>query len=266
MNQDTWVLLRGLTRGQGHWGSFPAQLRAALPAGSVVITPDMAGNGQRHAALSPRTVPALLDDVRAQLPMDRRPFKVVAMSLGAMLAAHWAHTHPQELHSAVLINTSLRPFSPFWQRLRPRQYGRILQLLICQPDAAVWERAILRMTSCHAAQPDAVLQDWVSLRTQQPVSTRNALAQLQAAIGYRAPSVRPAVPLLLLNGLGDQLVHPDCSARLAQAWQCPLLRHPTAGHDLPLDAPDWVIQQVTAWTPQTCPSSAHHPRRPPDRG
>jgi hypothetical protein len=23
--------------------------------------------------------------------------------------------------------------------------------------------------------------------------------------------------------------------------------HPTAGHDLPLDAPDWVIERVSAW-------------------
>ena len=250
MNQDTWVLLRGLTRGQGHWGRFPAQLQAALPPGSVVLTPDMAGNGQRHTERSPDTVSDLLDDLRAQLPPSSGPFRVLAMSLGAMVAAHWAHTHPQELRSAVLINTSLRPFSPFWQRLRPRQYPRILRLLITQPDPAVWERAILSMTSRQAVQPDAVLHEWVRLRTQHPVSTRNALAQLRAAIGYRAPAAPPPVPLLLLNGQGDQLVHPDCSSRLAHAWQCPLLRHPTAGHDLPLDDPEWVIQQVTEWMPR----------------
>ena len=35
------------------------------------------------------------------------------MSLGAMVAVAWANAHPQELARCVLINASLRPFSPF---------------------------------------------------------------------------------------------------------------------------------------------------------
>ncbi|MFN3616832.1 MAG: alpha/beta fold hydrolase [Aquabacterium sp.] len=249
-HSHTWVLLRGLTREQGHWGDFPARLSAALPPGSVVLTPDIAGNGARCGEPSPATVAGLLDDVRAQLQVGNGPLRVVAMSLGAMMAAHWAHQYPHELHSAVLINTSLRPFSHFWQRLRPRQYPRILRLLLTQPEPAMWEQTILQMTSRHTPQTQTVLSQWVALREQHPVSTSNAWAQLRAAIGYRAPIDAPSVPLLLLNGLGDQLVHPDCSAQLAQAWHCPLLRHPTAGHDLPLDDPQWVIQQVTGWQPR----------------
>ena len=267
MSAHTWILLRGLTRGQGHWGDFPERLRQALPPGSRVLTPDLAGNGSRHNDTSADTVPAMLNDLRGQLAAMQAhgPYRVVAMSLGAMVAAHWAHTHPEELHSAVLINTSLRPFSAFWQRLRPRQYPRIARLIATSPSAQAWENAILRMTSRHAPQPSHTVQHWVALRERQPVSLSNAWAQLRAAITYRAPRTAPQVPILLLNGLGDQLVHPACSARLAQAWQCPLLRHPTAGHDLPLDAPDWVIQQVTAWVQQTCPSSAPPPGRPPDQ-
>ena len=249
-SSHTWVLLRGLTREQGHWGDFPARLAAALPPGSAVLTPDIAGNGARCGEASAATVPDLLDDVRAQLPKGCGPFRVVAMSLGAMMTAHWAHQYPDELHSAVLINTSLWPFSRFWQRLRPRQYPRILRLLLTQSEPAAWEQAILQMTTRHAPDTQAVLKRWIALREQHPVSTSNAWAQLRAAIRYRAPIGAPSVPLLLLNGLGDQLVHPDCSAQLAHAWHCPLLRHPTAGHDLPLDDPQWVIQQVTGWSPR----------------
>ena len=57
-SSHTWVLLRGLTREQGHWGNFPHRLAAALPPGSVVLTPDIAGNGTRHAEASPATVGA----------------------------------------------------------------------------------------------------------------------------------------------------------------------------------------------------------------
>jgi hypothetical protein len=33
------------------------------------------------------------------------------------------------------------------------------------------------------------------------------------------------------------------------------LEHPTAGHDLPLDAPDWVTEQIRGWlaSPEAVP-------------
>ena len=44
---------------------------------------------------------------------------------------------------------------------------------------------------------------------------------------------------------------------LAHAWHCPLQEYPPAGHDLPLDAPQWVVEQVCDWlhpnqTPARC--------------
>ena len=42
----------------------------------------------------------------------------------------------------------------------------------------------------------------------------------------------------------DRLVSPRCSQRLAAAWKVPLALHPSAGHDLPLDDPDWLLAQL----------------------
>lgn len=251
---STWVLLRGLTREQGHWGRFASDLQAALPEGSLVLTPDLPGNGCRWQERSPSDVPGMVSALRAQLLPELAelgrsgPCHVLAMSLGAMVTVAWAHQHPEEVQDAVLINTSLRPHSHFWQRLRPGNYARILGLLLAREASAEdWERAILAMTSRHPLEPQATLQRWLQLRQSHPVGVANGLRQLWAAARYRAPAGRLPVPVLLLNGLGDQLVHPDCSARLAATWQAPLLRHPTAGHDLPLDAGPWVIRQVLQW-------------------
>jgi pimeloyl-ACP methyl ester carboxylesterase len=52
------------------------------------------------------------------------------------------------------------------------------------------------------------------------------------------------VPLLLLASRGDALVDPRCSLAIAQRWACEIAMHPWAGHDLPLDDADWVVQQV----------------------
>jgi predicted alpha/beta hydrolase family esterase len=53
--------------------------------------------------------------------------------------------------------------------------------------------------------------------------------------------------LLLLASAQDQLVDPRCSAALAHAWHRPLVRHTSAGHDLPLDDGAWVISQIRQW-------------------
>jgi pimeloyl-ACP methyl ester carboxylesterase len=265
---STWILLRGLTRERGHWGPFLDAFRQALPPGDQVLSPDLPGNGLLHAMESPTRVEAMVSDCRRQLREQglTPPYHVLAMSLGAMVTVAWADAYPQELACGVLINTSLRPYSVVWQRLRPGNYGTIGRLLLTRADAPQWEAAILRMTTRHPADPQGTLARWIALRTLHPVSTRNGLRQLWAATRYRAPRAAPHVPLLLLNGLGDRLVHPDCSETLARAWRLPLLRHPTAGHDLPLDAPSWVLSQVMAWPPAGWGAPADPAHRPAPPG
>jgi pimeloyl-ACP methyl ester carboxylesterase len=246
---STWILLRGLTREQGHWGDFVDQLQASLPAGDQLLTPDLPGNGTLCGQQSPTRVEDMMQACRHMLREQghQPPYKVVAMSLGAMVTVCWADHYPEELQGCVLINTSLRPFSPFWHRLRPQQYATILRLLLTRASAPQWEAAIMRMTTRHPADAPAMMRRWLALREQHPVSIANGLRQLWAATRYRAPAKAPQTPMLLLNSLGDQLVNPACSAVLAQQWQVPMLRHPTAGHDLPQDAGPWVAQQVQAW-------------------
>lgn len=252
----TWVLLRGLLRESGHWGAFVPTLRAALPRGSLIITPDLPGNGARWREASPTRVADLVEAVRHDLRARglEGPCHVLAMSLGAMVATEWASKHPEELARCVLINTSLRPHSPFWRRLQPRQYRRIARLILSGTPLE-WEDGIMRMTTRHPGPRQALLAAWLSLRSSHPVSRLNGLRQLWAAARYRA-DMPPTVPLLLLNSAGDELVHPGCSASLAAAWGVPLLTHPTAGHDLPVDDGAWVAARVREWL-------AHDEGRPP---
>lgn len=250
---STWVLLRGLTREARHWGDFPASLSAQLEAsghGPVrVVTPDFAGNGQQHGAPSATRVSEMAEQLRADLANAgyRPPYHVLALSLGAMAAVAWAYRHPDELARLVLMNTSMQPFSRFYQRLRPQNYLRLLALLAANPAAR--EHTILRITSNHVdpAQAAELLQNWQQFGVQAPVSASNALRQLLAALRFRADFAPPAVPLLMLASEQDQLVNVACSKQIAAHWHCPLRLHPTAGHDLPLDDGAWVAQQIGAW-------------------
>lgn len=244
---STWILLRGLTREAAHWGDFPAMFQRALPDARIA-TLDLPGNGQRHHETSPTTVAGMVAACRAEVRRQGlvTPVHLLAMSLGAMVAAEWARVAPGEVAACVLINTSVRPFSPIHHRLRPHNVPTLLRLALGRMPPEAAERAVLRLTSNQPDGPARVIADWVTARTQRPVSPGNALRQLLAAARYRAPDTAPGA-VLLLSSERDQLVDGRCSQALAQAWGCPLRRHPTAGHDLPLDDPGWVGQQIQEW-------------------
>ena len=244
-----WVLLRGLSRGQDHWGDFPARLQAAWPHAQV-ITPDLPGNGRRHGQRSPARLADLTDDIRAQVraamgPRASGPVHLLALSLGAMVACDWAHRFPDEVRRLVLINTSLRRHSPWHHRLRPGALWSLLARLAGRADATAWERTVLALTAHRPRQPAQLVADWVALRRQQPVRRANVLRQLWAAAWHRPPDQPPKPPVLLLASTEDRLVDVRCSQALARAWQAPLQTHPWAGHDLPLDDPDWVLHQLS---------------------
>lgn len=247
---STWIFLRGLMREARHWGDFPATFCRALPDADV-LTPNLPGNGRLNRMASPVRVADMADYCRAELLAQgvRPPYFLLAMSLGAMVAADWAARHPDELRGCVLINTSLRPFSPFFHRLRPQTYPAVLKLALLGGSAAAWEQTILALTSRRAGNAAALLAAWTAWRREHPVSRANAWRQLFAAGRYRAPAARPAPPLLLLASGQDRLVDPRCSRRLAQRWNAAYAEHPDAGHDLPLDDGAWVARQVRDWLP-----------------
>lgn len=255
----TWILLRGLMRDARHWGAFPQSLRAAMPNATLCLL-DLPGNGLRHREQSLSQVPAMADWVRAELLRQglRPPYRVFAMSLGAMVTVAWADAHPDEIDAAVLANTSLKPISPFYRRLQPAAWPLLLRMALGNPTAREAEQAILQLTSTHCDQTCAVLDDWTQWRLSHPVSRANALRQLLAAMRFNAPSRPPQTRVLLLTGTRDRLVDTRCSQALAQQWQCEIAVHPTAGHDLPLDDAAWVAQQVSRWSVDYAKKPARH--------
>jgi pimeloyl-ACP methyl ester carboxylesterase len=241
---STWILLRGWTREARHWGRFPGELAAALP-GAKILAADLPGNGSLSEQRSPSSVPAIVEALRGSVPVER-PLYVLGLSLGGMVAMEWACRHPAEVAGCVLINTSVRPFSPFYRRLRAANYAALVRLLLLERDVEAREARILALTS--AAAPSATLvSDWARYAREFPVRRANALRQVMAAARYRAPLSPPSVPLLVLASRGDALVDWRCSEALARRWGAPLEVHASAGHDLALDDGAWVAERVAGW-------------------
>ena len=244
----TFVLLRGLVRESRHWGDVAGRLRRAL-GGEAVVALDLPGNGQFRDQASPTNVAAMAAACRARLAQQGidRPVVLVAMSLGAMVALQWCQDAPQEVAGCVLVNTSLRGVSPFWKRLRPGQYLRLAGLLAPGRALLERERAVLAMTSSRPQRQSGVAQRWAGIAATHPVSRANALRQLIAALRYAPTASRPPVPVLVLASAADRLVHPDCSREIARRWALPIEIHPDAGHDLPLDDPQWFVARIERW-------------------
>ena len=242
----SWIFLRGLSRESGHWGAFLDAFRLRCPHDAVNPI-DLAGNGELYAGTSPATIGDMITQLRRQVDRKQLPLPahLVGISMGGMVASQWAADWPQEVKSAVLINTSMRPYGKFYQRLRPHSYPSLVSLLWPRTSLMRREEVILALTS--ATKPRHVLAEWVGLQEAHPVSGLNAIRQLVAAGRYRAPTNPPAAPTLVLTSQQDQLVDDECSLALSKHWNTELRIHPWAGHDLPLDDAQWVIDQILHW-------------------
>lgn len=246
--QPCWVLLRGLVREARHWGDFPQRLADALQA--RVLCPDLPGNGQLYREKSPVRLADQVEYLRRTvhafgntLHSPSVPVQLLGLSMGGMVATEWALQYPREIGRLVLINSSLGDLNPPWQRLRPSALLPLTGALLL--DTPRREALIYRLTCRHRV--DNTLLQWVSYARDCPVSRANFLRQLYAAAFYRSGHRVPAVPALVLSSHIDAMVNPACSIAIAEHWHAQHAVHPSAGHDLPHDAPGWVLEQIARW-------------------
>ncbi|HTJ93998.1 MAG TPA: alpha/beta hydrolase [Pararobbsia sp.] len=251
---STWILLRGLTREARHWGEFPAQFGriAGLTTNSdSIVTIELPGNGHAHAARSPADVAQFVASVRAAAASQglMPPYRVLAMSLGGMVATSWAQHYPDEIERLVLINTSMRPFCRITQRLRVGAWPRVIWIIANWHRPHTCERAIHALTCAVSEQghDERDIDRWADIRRTHPVSAHNGLRQLYAAARFEAAPAAPRCPTLLLSSAADRLVDPVCSARIASQWGADHLEHAHANHDLPHDDPVWTSESVRNW-------------------
>lgn len=237
-----FVLLRGLWREARHWGEFPGHVQQRFP-GALISTPDIPGNGLRNHETSPASIAGMTSALRQQVDLSQ-PIRLIALSMGGMIAIDWMTHYPAEVEAAILINTSARPLSPFYHRLRWTSYPYVLPMIL--HSAAQREADILRLTSNRHSHDVKLLQNWQQWQRQNPVSPVSARNQLLAAMQFSI-TAKPQQPLLVITSRGDRLVDYRCSRKLAQTWNADYVEHESAGHDLPLDEPEWLAQRIKQW-------------------
>ncbi len=234
-----WLLLRGLVREQRHWGDFPEQLARAT--GGQVRTLDLPGVGTERDRPSPTTMEGIVADLRERFGNPEGEWALFAPSLGGMIALKWGEVAPDDFRRIMVCNTSASDLAGPFQRFSPFALWTALRGVLGR-DLEARERGVLALVS-NTPHGLAMAPVFARFATELPIGRMVLLRQMLAGARARAPQSF-AVPLTVLASNGDRLCSPIASRRLAARLGAPLHVHPTAGHDLPLDDPDWVIARM----------------------
>lgn len=234
-------LLRGLGRESGHWQPFVQKIKQQGWQGPIHCL-DLPGAGRFFEITAPLTISETAAFLRTQITSPSSNKVLVSISLGSMTAVEMACQAPDLFQKIYLINSSFSGLSPVYHRLQLQAWGHLLKIAK-SGDIEQREIEIFKMVSQKPEYWPELLPLYTRLANEHPLNPWNFMRQLIAAARYRLPS-RPLGDFVALNSLGDQMVHPSCSQKLAEAWDIPLYTHPQAGHDLTVDDPDWIIQKL----------------------
>ena len=250
-NHHNWVFIRGLAREGEHWGQFRQNFATKISQQDVVCL-DLPGTGKFNQINSPTTISEITNFVVGNLKKSHPHFlsdgfSIAAVSMGGMVAVEWAIHHPKGVQGLVIANSSFQGLSKFYQRLKPTIYPHLLNIIRTK-NIEDREAKILKMVSNDEVKQKEALPRWLEIQRLRPMALINFFKQIFAASFYKFPKNEiPKIPVLLLASESDRMVNPVCSKNIAQRWGCEIRYHPTAGHDIVLDAGDWVITQIAEW-------------------
>ena len=246
---NTWVLLRGLSREAQHWGGFLSLCRNRFPHKNF-ITLDLPGCGKFYQQASPLSIAGIRQHLEIQLlecaeVNHGEPVGLIALSLGGMVALDW-WSHDQQKIAAVVVMNSSANHNPLFWRFRPGALAHAFKA-ICSLSAYRREKHILRMVSQYYHSDAQLIDEWQFIQKMRPVSLATFIRQLIAAARFSLPNNLPKTHGLVLASSNDQMVSSRCSKSIAAHYSWPLALNNLAGHEMTLDQPLWVVDQLEQW-------------------
>lgn len=246
-----FVLIRGLARGNAHWLDFPERLRNQFPQ-SEVLCLEIPGNGSRFLEQTPLDPVTVIEDFRKSLFAFKESRSknsadtatvLLGISLGGMIVLKWAELFPLDIDRAFVVNSSLSQFSSPFQRLRPLNYGRLIRSL-WTPDFGLREKLILEMTSHFHGTNKTTHSKFLEIAKSNSTSLFNFFRQLILAGRIRIHA-KSGANITFLTSEKDELVSYLCTITMAEFCGAKYYVNHSAGHDLVLDDPLWVLDKMS---------------------
>jgi pimeloyl-ACP methyl ester carboxylesterase len=236
-----FVLIHGLGRDRLYWRPLIDELRREFPK-ALIETPDIPGVGLLHRVTSPTCLADYLPYLERQLSYSQEKAVLIGLSLGGMLALTWAAIMPDRFAHLVVINTSSR-LSPFYRRLKVYRAWRHPAAIVRLSTRAK-ERALYHLICNRRPMPDGLLDEWETIQRQHPVNITNQIRQIWAGLQFYPPDRELIPPLSVIYSKADHWVDPSCSEALIKYYNSNSYIHDWAGHDLPQDDPEWLVQRL----------------------
>jgi len=234
------LLIHGLGSDLHYWDRHVPELARH----HRVLRFDVRGFGRSDAPPGPYSPALFAADVNALLQaVGIGAAHVVGLSMGGVIAQRFALDFPKRVRSLVLVSTSseVGPKSvAAWQRLADTiaRHGF---------DARAADASRAFSPGFAAAHPEIVAE---ASRLTASCNPSGYVAAARAVSDYHwtADLSAARVPVLILQGLEDQLTPPGGSVKMSRAFPfARLLLVPSAGHNLPIEQPDVFRTAVLAF-------------------
>ena len=232
------LFLRGLTREIRHWDGLPEKFQSLTNI--PVITLDLPGAGVNAHLTSPKNINEYVEFLRQHMPQGG-PIVLIGISMGGMIALRWAEMYPLEIQSVFMINSSAKNLSKASERFNLGHWPTLLKILMSRSHQNK-EKLILDITANKLSSERRLelSHKFEKIQLEYPVSNLSKLNQIIAARAFQVVN-KVTAPVHIICSLGDRLVDPSCSKKLADILKAQTHIHPDAGHDLPLDDPQWLL-------------------------
>ena len=240
----TVVLAHCWTGSRATWGAVARRL---VLGGHRVVLYDQRGHGRSASCDVPPSIPQLGHDLRAVIEATEATDAIfVGHSMGGMTIKSYAQEHPDHFRAhargVVLVATAA-------QTLGRQLPVRLVEALMGEGRMEWTRRGAIgrRMVRgslgqrVHRAHLDHTLEHFAATHG----AARAGYLVAMAAMDLRAVLASMDVPATVLVGTRDRLTPPRAARVLADGLpDARLLMLPGAGHMLPLEAPDRVIDAI----------------------
>ncbi len=245
MTKKKIFFLRGLVRESRHYDFFRGKFSERFPKVETYGF-DLLGTGTKLSADCPTKISDYVEDLRADFLRERADVNIfLPISLGGMVAFDWLSSYPDDFDHSYIINSSLGNYSRFYKRFMLRNLPLLAKVGLSR-TVEYSEKSMLDIVCNNSENRDEVVDHWIEIQKDAPMTTKNKAKQLLAAARFTLNTKSfPRDKVTLLVGEGDRLVSPECSHKIAKGLGLTLVSHPTAGHALPIDEPEWLLEQIS---------------------
>lgn len=249
---DIFVVL-GLSREQGHLPiDFNYKMKIHFPKATVHYM-DLPGAGIYYQETVPDSIEGMVDFLRkkneASFAQKNRKRILIATSLAGIVEAEWLRKYPQDFDAGIMIASSFKNTCDFFERTQPITLIRMMNIALAIRSKRS-ETLTAKININNKELRIGVIEQNVEVQKQHPMTKKNMFKQISAAKKYDLQG-QIDVPMLLMGSHGDRLVTPECIEKTSEFFGATLKMHETSGHGMPVEASDWMLENIKNWMDET---------------